>query len=420
MPFEADLVPDLMRYLDASPTPQHAVAVAADRLIEAGFTELDIEQPWDAVPERGVVRRDGALLAWRVPAEWTPSTGLRIIAAHSDSPTLRLKPKGGYLRAGFQQANVEVYGGPLLATWFDRDLAVAGPVVDLGGQVHLVHTEPLARVSNLAIHLDRDALTGAQIDPQRDLMVSWGLGSDADLVGYVASQAGLGADDVAGFELSLVPTEPAALLGADRELLASWRQDNLLSVHAGLSAMLAAAATDDAQLFVVYDHEEVGSHTVTGASGALGADLLRRLSVAHGYRPDDHRAWLARGWQVSSDVAHGLHPNRPDRHDPVAWPLLGGGPVLKWSAKARYGTDATSMAIWTRACRAAGVASQVFVNNNTVPGGSSLGPLAATRLGVRTVDVGTPILSMHSIRELSAPSDQVGLTRVMREFLQGA
>ncbi len=420
MPFDQDLIADLMQFLDASPTPSHAVAQAVDRLVAGGFTELDLEKPWGAAPEAGVVRRDGALLAWRAPTDWTPTTGLRIMAAHSDSPTLMVKPRGGYLRSGFQQANVEVYGGPLLATWFDRDLAVAGRLVDLDGGVHLVRTDALARVSTLAPHLDRSAALGAEIEPQRDLMVSWGLGDEIDLVGYVASQIELAADEVAGFELALVPSEPAARLGTQGELLASWRMDNLLSVHAGVHALLAAEATDDAQLLVVHDHEEVGSQTATGASGPITADLLRRLSVAHGYGDDEHRAWLARGWQLSADVTHGVHPNRPDRHDPIVWPFLGGGPVLKWSAKARYGTDAMTMAVWTRACRAAGAADQVFVNNNSVPGGSSLGPLAATRLGVRTVDVGTPIIGMHSIRELCAPSDQVGLTQVAREFLMGA
>lgn len=411
---------DLMQFLDASPTSYHAVAVTTARLAAAGYSAVAETEPWDELPALGFTTRDGALVAWRLPVRWGSGTGLRLFAAHTDSPALKLKPNGAHERRSSRMANVEVYGAPILATWFDRDLAVAGRLVDLHGGIHLVCSGALARVPSLAIHLDRSQNSQFIIDPQRDLVALVGLASEPDLTSHLADLTGLDPGQVAGHDLFLVSNEPAALIGTGGELLASARQDNLLSVHAGLSAFLAGEATADVQLLVVHDHEEVGSQTASGASGPFAAHLLRRLSAAQGLSIDAHHAWLNRGWCLSADVTHAVHPNRPERHDPTTWPALGGGPVLKWSAAMRYGTDATTMACWTRACRAVGVEGQVFVNNNAVPGGSSLGPLAATRLGVRTVDAGVAVLGMHSIRELSAIADQIGFTAVTGAFLAGA
>lgn len=411
---------DLMQFLDASPTSYHAVAEVAARLAAAGLGVVAETEPWDSLPEAGFTTRDGALVAWRLPVGWGRGTGLRLFAAHTDSPALKLKPHGTHERLGSRMINVEVYGAPVLATWFDRDLAVAGRVVDLDGRIHLVRSAALARVPSLAIHLDRSQNAQFSIDPQRDLVALVGLASGSDLASCLADLTGLGADHVAGHDLYLVSNEPAARIGAGGELLASARQDNLLSVHAGLNAFLTSSAGDDVQVFVVHDHEEVGSQTASGASGPFAAHVLRRLSAIHGLSTDAHHAWLNRGWCLSADVTHAVHPNRPERYDPTTWPVLGGGPVLKWSAAMRYGTDATTMACWTRACRVAGVEDQVFVNHNSVPGGSSLGPLVATRLGVRTIDAGVAVLGMHSIRELSAIADQIGFNAVVGAFLAGA
>lgn len=415
-----DYLDKLINFLVTSPTAYHAASNLAAVLVEQGFDELDEMISWGSTPAAGFVRRDGALIAWRQPDDWTPTTGLRIVAAHTDSPALKLKPGGTFGRVGFGLSEVEVYGGPILHTWLDRDLAIAGRLVDLDGGEHLVQTEAFLRVPTLAIHLDRGVNEGLAIDAQRDLNALFALGGQIDtdeLELHVAGLAGLTPDQVGGHDLILVPTQPPAVLGLNGEFLASYRLDNLLSVHSGLSALLAAQASDQVQVFVAFDHEEIGSSTATGASGPFLVELLRRLSLAQGWGEDAHLAWLRRGWAISADVAHGVHPNRSDRHDPQIQPRLNGGPVLKWSAPMRYATDAASAAQWTRACRQAGVESQVFVNNNSVRGGSSLGPLLATRLGVRTVDAGIAVVSMHSARELCGAEDPRRFAQVAASFL---
>lgn len=411
----------LIDFLAASPTQYHAVARIVDDLAAGGHRELDPAQPWDAdeVPQAGLVRRDGAVIAWRQPERWTPQTGLRILAAHTDSPALKLKPGAAFSRAGFRLAEVEVYGGPILHTWFDRDLAIAGRLIDRSGGTHLVRSQPLLRVPQLAIHLDNTVNTKLEIDNQRDLNPIVGLGdayAGGELEAHIAALAGLPADEVAAHDLVLVPGEAPALLGLDHEFLASYRLDNLLSAHSCLAGHLSAAQSQHVQVYVAFDHEEIGSHTPTGASGPLLVHTLRRLSLAQGFNEDAHLAWLARGLALSADVAHGVHPNRADRHDPVIQPQLNGGPVLKWSAPMRYTTEAPGWAAWRRACEAAGLTDQVFVNNNTVRGGSSLGPLLATRLGISSVDAGIAVLGMHSARELCGAADPAAFAQVSAAF----
>ncbi len=415
-----DHVADLCGFITDSPTSYHAAETIGARLAGAGFVELDAKQPWRETPRRGYVRVGGAVIAWSAPERWTPDTGLRLVASHTDSPALELKPNGAFVREGFQQVEVEVYGGPILHTWFDRDLAVAGRFVDLAGDVHLVRTGAIARVPQLAIHLDRNVNEELRIDAQRDLSTVFGLaGTDLGQVAdELASGVGIAPEDVGGYDLFLVPSEAPAVIGMEQDFIASYRLDNLLSVHSNLVGFLQAHAGDHVQVYVAFDHEEIGSHTPTGASGPFLVHTLRRLSAANGFDEADHLAWLARGFGLSADVCHGVHPNRPDRHDPVVRPMLDAGPVLKWSAPMRYTSEASSEAAWTRACAAAGVASQVFVNNNTVRGGSSLGPLLATRLGLTTVDAGVAILSMHSARELASTRDPERFADVARAFLE--
>lgn len=417
-----DHLRSLIDFITASPTSYHAVSAMAAAFDEAGHREMDERLPWSDVPALGYVRRDGALIAWRQPTSWSAQTGLRIVAAHTDSPALKLKPGGTFSRAGFQLANVEVYGDPILHTWFDRDLAIAGRLATRDGAVRLVRTEPFLRVPTLAIHLDRDVNSSLKVDAQRDLTPLFTLArsteASGELEAHLANLAGLDVADVAGHDLFLVPVEPPALIGLAQDLLASYRLDNLLSVHSGMAGMLAAEQGDDVQIFVAFDHEEVGSGTPSGASGPFLIDLLRRLSLARDFTEDAHLAWLRRGCALSADVAHGVHPNRPDRYDQVTRPVLNGGPVLKWSAPMRYTTDAPATAYWARACAAAGLDHQIFVNNNTVRGGASLGPLLATRLGIRSVDGGIAVVSMHSARELCGAADPARFARLTSAFLE--
>ncbi|MFF2623866.1 M18 family aminopeptidase [Oerskovia jenensis] len=427
---------DLARFVETSPSSFHAAHEVARRAVEAGFTLLDEADAWPqpAAGGRYVVVRDGAVIAWVTPAGAGPTTPFAILGAHTDSPGFKLKPKPTTGREGWWQAGVEVYGGPLLNSWLDRELELAGRLVTLDGRSHLVRTGPLLRIPQLAIHLDRAANDGLTLDKQRHTQPVWGLGTlgapDADLLALLAEHAGLRAAEVGGYDLVVADTQAPRIFGAHEELLASGRLDNLLSVHAGLVALLEVSAgtvtatgTPDGEapiaVLAAFDHEEIGSETRSGASGPFLADVLSRIGDGFGASNEDRHRALAGSLCVSSDVGHSVHPNYPERHDPANRPVAGGGPILKINANQRYATDAHGAAAWAAACAAAGVPSQEFVSENTVPCGSTIGPLTATRLGIRTVDVGAPILSMHSARELTAVADPYYLSRAIGRVFAG-
>ncbi|MDO9398744.1 MAG: M18 family aminopeptidase, partial [Herbiconiux sp.] len=357
------------------------------------------------------------------------ATPFRILGAHTDSPGFKLKPKPTVGSQGWLQAGVEVYGGPLLNSWLDRELELAGRVVTTDGEEHLVRTGPLLRIPQLAIHLDRDVNNGLTLDKQRHTVPVYGVGelAQADLLAVIAERAGLGgADEIAGYDLLTADTAAPARFGLDEVLFAAGRMDNLSSVHAGLVALLGAAtqaephASDpDAPSILVlaaFDHEELGSESRSGASGPFLEEVLGRIAAGLGAGPEERARSLAGSWCLSSDAGHAVHPNYPERHDPANRPVAGGGPLLKINANQRYATDAHGAALWRRACAAAGVATQEFVSNNAIPCGSTIGPLTATRLGIRTVDVGAPLLSMHSARELAHVDDLHALSRAIEAF----
>ncbi|WP_100421907.1 M18 family aminopeptidase [Sediminihabitans luteus] len=416
-------VDDLARFVTASPSSFHAAAEIARRCVDAGFVRLDEADAWPTGPGRYVVVRDGAAVAWVVPDGATPTTGVTVLGAHTDSPGFKLKPRPTTGRAGWWQAGVEVYGGPLLNSWLDRELELAGRLVSTDGTEHLVRTGPMLRIPQLAVHLDRAVNDGLALDKQRHTQPVWGLGelAGADVVAALAAQAGLEGSDVAGYDVVVADTQEPRTFGADAALLASGRLDNLLSTHAGLVALLDVADGAGVELTTIpvlaaFDHEEIGSGSRSGAAGPFLEDVLARIGDALGADAQDRHRALAASLCVSSDVGHAVHPNYPERHDPANQPLAGGGPILKINANQRYSTDAVGAALWNRACTAAGVPSQEFVSNNTIPCGSTIGPITATRLGMRTVDVGVPILSMHSARELCAVLDPWFLTRAVREL----
>jgi len=280
-----------------------------------------------------------------------------------------------------------------------------------------VRTGPLLRIPQLAIHLDREVNKGLTLDRQRHLQPVWGAGSGHDVLGHLSGIAGVDAEDVAGHDVLLADTAAPARFGRDDELFAAGRMDNLSSVHAGLVALLAAPdASSHVSVLAAFDHEELGSESRSGASGPFLEDVLSRVAAGLGAAASDRRRAFADSWLLSSDAGHAVHPNYPERHDPGNRPVLGGGPLLKLNANQRYATDAVGAALWARACRQAGVSTQPFVSNNTIPCGSTIGPLSATRLGIRTVDVGTPLLSMHSARELAHVDDLVALASAVTAF----
>ena len=414
---------DLGEYVSASPSSFHAARTAADRLIASGFTELGEEQDWPAAPGRYVVVRDGAFIAWIVPEGTTPVTGFNIFGTHTDSPTFKLKPSPTTGRFGWLQAGVEVYGGPLLNSWLDRELELAGRLVTLDGAEHLVATGPLLRFPQLAIHLDRAVNEGLKLDKQQHMNPVWGLGdpSAADLLGLLAARAGVDRAEIGGYDVVAADTQPAQVFGADGEFFASGRLDNLSSVHAGLCALEAAAAAKtegSIAVLAAFDHEEVGSGSRSGAAGPFLEDVLARITSGLGADAGQAQRAFAASFCISADAGHAVHPNYAERHDPANKPVLNGGPLLKINANQRYTTDAPGAAYWASLCREADVPYQEFVSNNSIPCGSTIGPLTATRLGIRTIDVGIPLLSMHSAREMAGVQDPHFLSRAAELFFR--
>ena len=423
---------DLADFVAASPSSYHAAEEVARRLEEAGFARLDETDAW---PTQGggrfVVVRDGAAIAWAVPEDATTTTPSQIFGAHTDSPGFKLKPKPTTGSRGWLQAGVEVYGGPLLNSWLDRELRLAGRLALADGRVVLADTGALLRLPQLAVHLDREANTGLALDKQLQTQPVWGLGDPTaeDLLGELAASAGVAAADIRGFDAVVADSARGAVFGKDDAFFASGRLDDLASVHAGVVALasLSLSASKGAGKFegsgiavlAAFDHEELGSQSRSGAAGPFLEDVLARIYAGLGADATEQRRALSASWHLSSDVGHSVHPNYAHKHDPVVQPLLGSGPILKINANQRYATDAVGAASWAKWCTSAGVLSQEFVSNNSVPCGSTIGPITATRLGIRTVDVGIPILSMHSARELAGVSDLYDLARVAEAFFAG-
>ena len=417
-----DHINDLAAFVTASPSSFHAAAEVARRLDAAGFTQQAEEARFVLEPGGGYVVRDGAIVAWHVPSGADAGhSGFRIVGAHTDSPSLKLKPRPTASAFGWQQAAVEVYGGPLLNQWLDRELGVAGRVVTRSGEQVLVRTPAWLRVPQPAPHLDRSVNEALKLDKQAHLKPVVSVGRpDLDLLQLIAEEADLDAADVASHDLYCYPTEAPAVFGQAGEFFASSRLDNLSSVHAGLVALLDAEAGDDITVLACFDHEEVGSSSRSGAAGPLLEEVLRRLAGALGVDADGWHRLLARSSCISADAGHAVHPNYPQLHDPDHRPVLNGGPLLKHNANLRYTSDATSSALWRRACAEAGVPTQDFVSNNAVPCGSTIGPMTAERLGVVTVDVGIPLLSMHSTRELAGVQDPAWLAGALTAYYTGA
>lgn len=419
---------DLLAYIHEGPTPHHCVAESARRLEAAGFAELEEGARWLLEPERGYfVRRGGAILAFRVGRRPAAEAGFRVIGAHTDSPNLRVKPLPEVVDEGYLQLGVEVYGGSLTHTWLDRDLGLAGRVFLAGDapgrtEARLVAIRrPLLRIPSLAIHLDREVVTkGLVLNNQRHLPPLLGLEPAVPLRELLAEELGVEAERVLSWDLSLMDVQPPAVGGLRGEFVFAPRLDNQASCHAALLAILRARAADATQVVCLYDHEEVGSGSTAGAAGSAAEDLLRRLAEAEGpgAEPGSLPRAIARSWQVSADMAHAVHPNYADRHEPDHRPRLNGGPVIKINHQQRYATDAEGEALFEALCREADVPCQRFVVRTDLACGSTIGPISASRLGIRTVDVGNPMLSMHSIREQGGAHDPERMVAVLALFLQ--
>ncbi|HAM44243.1 MAG TPA: M18 family aminopeptidase [Propionibacteriaceae bacterium] len=408
---------DLAAFVSASPSSYHAAAEVAVRLRAAGFCQQAEIDQW-AECGAGYVIRDGAIIAWRLPSSSAGPVGFRIVGTHTDSPGFKLKPQPSAYAFGFAQAAMEVYGGPLLNSWLDREFGLAGRVTLRSGETTLVRTAAWLRIPQLAPHLDRSVNESLHLDKQAHLKPIYAMGG-ADVLAALAATLEVSRDDIDGFDLFAAVSETPAVIGVAKEFLASARLDNLSSVHAGLTAMLAAKPSDQVQVLACFDHEEIGSDSRSGAAGPFLEDVLRRLAASLGWTGDAFHQAMAASFMISADAGHSIHPNYPGLHDPDHQPVLNAGPLLKVNANQRYTTEGPGTARWQRICRAAGVPTQSFVSNNSVPCGSTIGPLSATRLGIESIDVGVPLLSMHSARELCGVQDAAWLTQALTGFYAG-
>ena len=432
----ADAVADLLRFIDASPTPYHAAREAGARLSKAGFRELRAEDVWKLSPgDTRYVVRGGSLVAFVAGAAPPAAAGFRWVGAHTDSPNLRVKPRPDVTAHGCRQIAVEPYGGLLLHTWLDRDLSLAGRVSVAGAQgprsLLVAFERPLLRIPSLAIHLQRESeRKSLELNAQQHLVPVVGLADGRQLTALVAAElrergiAEVDPRDVLAFDLMAHDADPARLVGSEGELISAPRLDNLASCHAAVSALVRASSAANAASrtlgIVLYDHEEVGSRSAQGAAGPLlGEALARIVEALEDGGPQGLSRAVARSRLVSADVAHAVHPNYADRHEPGHRPLLGKGPVLKVNAAQSYATDGEVAAEITALCRARGFEPQQFVVRSDLPCGSTIGPITAARVGLRTVDIGSPVLAMHSCRELAAAADVEPMIDLLAAFFEG-
>jgi aspartyl aminopeptidase len=424
---EKKSIRDLLEFIDHSPTPFHAVEEMKIKLIAQGYSELKESDAWELTnnSKHFLTRNDSSLIAFIVGTKTKDASGFKIIGAHTDSPNLKLKPNPAYDKSGYLQLGVEVYGGVLLATWTDRDLSLAGRVIikdKKQPQSKLVRfDEPLLRIPQLAIHLNRDVNEkGLTLNKQNHLppIFSLAKGSTKDLLEKkVAQKLKCKPADILNMELSLYDIQSGAIGGAEGEFIFSGRLDNLASCHAALQALTESKTKDPmTRVIAFYDHEEVGSDSAQGAGSPFLKDVLERLTLESDNPRETFFRSMANSFFISADMAHAVHPNYAEKHDAKHMPILNGGPVIKCNSNQRYATEGVSSAWFEILCKKAEVPVQKFVVRSDLGCGSTIGPITAANLGIRTVDVGNPMLSMHSIREMAGAKDHLPLIKAFKEY----
>lgn len=435
-PAAADSVNELLSFLGRSPTPWHAVETVAEVLASHGFDAIDLS--WEPRPliagTRGYVRSGGTIIAFQVGMEPVAAFGFRIASAHTDSPGLRLKPQPIIKNNGYVRLGVEVYGGVLLSTWMDRDLGLAGRVIlrdkDAGQRTVLVNiARPVARIPNLAIHLNRGVNDeGVKLNAQTHLPAVFSLDVDAadPLRDLLASETGATAADVLSWDLVLYDLAAPTRGGLNGEFVFSGRLDNLASTHALVQGMIASLDSGFdgrpcavTSVIALHDHEEVGSLSAQGAQGRLLETVLQHVVDQAEQAPGGLVRALANSWHLSADMAHAVHPGYADKHDGQHMPELNKGLVIKQNASQRYGTEGETSAFVLRLCEKAGVKPQWFANRSDLACGTTVGPIVGAALGVHTADIGCPMLSMHSIREMCGTKDHDGMIAMLDKFFRG-
>ncbi|MBL4796534.1 MAG: M18 family aminopeptidase [Oleispira sp.] len=415
----------LLKFLQASPTPFHATTSMVDVLLSAGYSELFENQAWQLEEQAGyfIRRNDSSIIAIWIADK---SQALRLVGAHTDSPCLKVKPNANISGKGYFQLGVEVYGGALLAPWFDRDLSLAGRVhARIDGRIESVMVNferAIATVPSLAIHLDREANKGRTINPQTQLppVLSIAGAKDKDLnallmieVNKQFADTDARVESILDYELFFYDTQPPAIIGLDNEFIASARLDNLLSCFIGLQSLLESDKSQN-KLLICTDHEEVGSASACGAQGPFLQQVIERIWPSN----EDRNRIIAGSMMISADNAHGIHPNFSDRHDQNHGPMLNQGPVIKVNANQRYATNSLTSAIFKQLCDDVAVKYQTFVTRTDMGCGSTIGPITASEVGIETIDIGVPTFGMHSIRELAGSEDAFELTKVLKHFFE--
>ena len=432
------MIKRLLSFLDASPVNFLAVKNIADTLLANGFRRIDPSQPLGEVKSGDrffVTKNDSSVFAFRIGNKPIADAGFHMICAHCDSPTFRIKPNAEMLtEGGIVKLNTEVYGGPIMSTWFDRPLTLAGRVIVRGEDVMqpqtlLLHIKrPLLQISNLAIHFNRQVNDGVALSKQKDVL---------PLLGQITSQLEAGnllmnvileelnsnaagrelcAKDILDFDLYLADATPACTFGVHNEFISSGRLDDLSMCYAGLEALIASDTTDTTQVLALFDNEETGSQTKQGAGSPFLSFMLKRIALAQSNTEEAYYQAVERAFMISADNAHAWHPNYPEKYDPTNHPMLGGGPVIKFNAAQKYASDAVSAAVFAGLCEKVGVPCQRFVNHSDVAGGSTLGNILASSIPLRGVDMGNAILAMHSCRETGSVADHVFCVKVFTEF----
>ena len=414
------MIKRLMNFLDASPVNFLAVKNIAGELEKAGFRHVDPRMPLGCIKAGDklyVTKNDSSIYAFHIGTLPLAEAGFRMICAHCDSPTFRIKPNAEMLcEGGMVKLNTEVYGGPIMSTWFDRPLTLAGRVIVKGNDMLspktlLMHVKrPLLQISNLAIHFNRQVNDGVKLSKQKDVLPLLGMVTDElergnMLTNVICSELNINKEDIIDFDLYLADSTPACTFGVHDELISSGRLDDLSMCFAGLEALLAAPLTDTTKVLAIFDNEETGSQTKQGAGSPFLASMLKRIAMAQGGSEEAYWQAVERAFMISADNAHAWHPNYPEKFDPTNHPVLGGGPVIKFNAAQKYASDAVSAAVFAEICREAGVPCQRFVNHSDVAGGSTLGNILASSIPLRGVDMGNAILAMHSCRETGSVAD---------------
>ena len=425
------MIENLIEFLNESPVNFLAVKTLKEILAGRGFREINAADSIGELKAGDQVfftKNDSSLYAFRIGRKALADNGFHLICAHCDSPTFRIKPNAEMLcEGGITKLNTEVYGGPIMSTWFDRPLSLAGRVLIktddvMQPETRLLHIKrPLLQITNLAIHFNRQVNDGVKLSKQKDMLPLLGIVTDQlesgnMLMNVIAEELGVNIPDILDFDLYLYDIAPACTFGVHDEFISGGRLDDLSMVHAGLMALLATETQDTTQVLAVFDNEETGSQTKQGAGSPFLSTLLQRIVLAQGGNQEDFFRSIEKAFMISADNAHAWHPNYSEKYDPTNHPMLGGGPAIKFNAAQKYASDAASAAVFMGICQKTGVPCQRFVNHSDVAGGSTLGNILAGSLPLRGVDMGNPVLGMHSVRETGSTADHLYCIKAFTEF----